>query len=74
MGLVKKTSVYLDDDLLADLAGVALATGRSQSQLIRDGVRQVVRDNTEGRPRLTVAFDGACLRSRMDDLMEDFGR
>jgi Arc/MetJ-type ribon-helix-helix transcriptional regulator len=71
---MKKSSVYLDDELRADVARVARLTGRSQSDLIRDGLRLVVQQNTEPRPRLTVSFHGGGLRERMDGLMEDFGQ
>ena len=39
---MRKTSVYLTDDEAAGLKRAALATGRSQSELIRDGVRRVL--------------------------------
>jgi hypothetical protein len=39
---VRKTSVYLSDDELAGLRALATTTGRSQAQLIREGVQRVL--------------------------------
>ena len=39
---MKKTSVYLTEDEVADLRRLAAREGRSQAELIRDGVRQVI--------------------------------
>ncbi|MDR2454001.1 MAG: ribbon-helix-helix domain-containing protein, partial [Bifidobacteriaceae bacterium] len=37
-----KTSVYLDEELKSQLSGVSERTGRSEADLIREGVEQVV--------------------------------
>ena len=37
-----KTTVYLPDDLKAELKRVAAETGRSQADLIREGIRLAV--------------------------------
>lgn len=37
-----KTTVYLSEDEAAELRRVAAVTGKSQSELIREGVRHVV--------------------------------
>jgi hypothetical protein len=42
-----KTTVYLSEDEAAELRRVAVATGKSQSELIREGVRRVVADAPE---------------------------
>ena len=39
---MRKTSVYLTDDEAEGLRRASTATGRSQSELIRDGIRQVL--------------------------------
>jgi ribbon-helix-helix CopG family protein len=44
---MQKTTVYLDDEEVDSLRRLSEATGRSQSELIREGVRHVVR----GAPR-----------------------
>ena len=43
---MRKTSVYLTDEEAEGLRRVALATGKSQAELIRAGVRHVI--DTEG--------------------------
>jgi hypothetical protein len=48
---MRKTSVYLDDDEAEGLRRVAIRTGRSQAELIRDGVRRVIADE-EAQPRV----------------------
>lgn len=39
---MKKTSVYLSEDDAARLGRVAAASGRPQSQIIREGIRSVI--------------------------------
>jgi len=39
-----KTTVYLDDEDVEGLKRLAETTGRSQSELIREGIRRVVQD------------------------------
>ena len=39
---MKKTSVYLTEDEAADLRRLAVREGRSQAELIRDGIRRVI--------------------------------
>ena len=43
---MKKTSAYLTDEEAEGLRRVAMATGKSQAELIREGVRHVI--DTEG--------------------------
>jgi hypothetical protein len=40
---VKKTSVYLSDEEAEQLRALAMASGRPQAELIREGVRAVLR-------------------------------
>ena len=42
--------MYLTEDEAADLRRVAIREGRSQAELIRDGVRRVI-DEAERKPR-----------------------
>lgn len=39
---MKKTSVYLSEDDAARLGRVAAASGRPQSQIIREGIRSII--------------------------------
>lgn len=48
---MRKTSVYLNDDEAEGLLRVANRTGRSQAELIREGVRRVVAE-LEAGPRV----------------------
>jgi len=45
---MKKTSVYLTEEEAADLRRLAVRDGRSQAELIRDGIRRVI---GEAEPR-----------------------
>lgn len=69
-----KTSVYLDEDQKADLEKVVSLTGRSQADLIRDGIEQVVAQHLRKRPAMTAHATGATVLDRVDELMEGFGR
>jgi len=69
-----KTSVYLSEAQKADLDKVATATGRSQADLIRDGVEQVIAQHLRTRPKMTAHATGATVLDRMDELMDGFGK
>lgn len=47
---MRKTSVYLTDDESAGLRRMAASTGRSQSELLREGLRRLF-EEAESRPR-----------------------
>lgn len=69
-----KTSVYLDDTQKADLEKVVALTGRSQADLIRDGVDQIVSQHLRRRPTMTAQASGPTILDRADELMAGFGR
>lgn len=46
---MRKTSVYLTDDEAEQLRQVALREGRPQAELIREGVRRVIAEQSEAR-------------------------
>ena len=69
-----KTSVYLDDEQKTNLEKVVHITGRSQADLIRDGIEQVVSQHLRVRPKMTAQASGPTVLDRMDELMEGFGR
>jgi len=48
---MRKTSVYLEEHEAAGLRRVAASTGRSQADLIREGVRRVIAEE-ESVPRV----------------------
>lgn len=47
---MKKTSVYLTEEEAVDLRRLAVREGRSQAELIRDGIRRVI-DEAGRKPR-----------------------
>ena len=68
-----KTTVYLDDALKSDLARVSALTGRSQADLIRDGIEQVVAQHLRVRPQMKATATGATMLDGVDELMGGFG-
>jgi len=49
-----KTTVYLPDDLKAELARVAAETGRSEAELIRAGIRLALAGHVPPAPTLPI--------------------
>ena len=72
-GMVR-TTVYLPDELKTDLERAAAATGRSEAELIRDGVRAVVDAHKPVTPRIPLFRSGIPdLAERTDELLAGFG-
>ena len=73
---MQKTTVYLPDDLKSALKRAAEETGKSEAELIREGVQEVVRRRTPPPPRFGVFDSGMSdLGSRVDELLaKGFGR
>jgi len=68
-----RTTVYLPEDLKLALARVARARRRSEAQLIREGVRQVV-EQYAPTPRIPLFDSGDPeLAERAEELLEGFG-
>ena len=74
MGSMVKTSVYLDEEQKTNLEKVVQITGRSQADLIRDGIEQIVSQHLRVRPKMTAQASGPTVLDRYDELMEGFGR
>ena len=75
--MVVKTSVYLSEDDKRRLAELARATGTSEADLLRRGVRLVLAQAERPRPRLGIgaSTDGRSARETDDLLREtDFGQ
>lgn len=71
---MRRTTVYLPDDLKAALARAAKASGRSEAALIREGVERVTAATSRPRPRLPLFDSGdPALAERADELLEGFG-
>ena len=72
---MKKTTVYLPDELKADLARAAASQGRSEAELIREAVRELTQKLEPPRPRLPLFSSGdPTLAERVDEeLARGFG-
>ncbi len=74
MGGMEKTTVYLPDDLKRALRRAARATGRSEADLIREGIGLVAGSHRIAEPRLPLFASGIPdLAERADELLEGFG-
>jgi len=72
---MNKTTVYLSEELKIQLERVAAESGRSEAEIIREGVRLVVEHWTPPAPRLGIFNSGRANRSeRVDELLDGFGR
>lgn len=73
---MKKTTVYLPDDLKAALERAAAAQGRSEAELIREAVRKLTQEVEQPKPRLPLFASGdPTLAERIDEeLKKGFGR
>ena len=71
---MKKTTVYLPDDLKAALERAAAEKGRSEAELIRTAVEESVRGLERPRPRLPLFSSGdPTLAERVDEELRGFG-
>jgi hypothetical protein len=68
---MKRTTIYLPDDLKAAVAGEAERSGRTEAEVIRAAVAAAV---TPARPRPRPAlYSGEPIADRVDDLLAGFG-
>ena len=71
---MKKTTVYLPEDLKSALGRIAAQRGRSEAELIREAVRDLIRDSEAPRPRLPLfSSDDPTLAERLDEELAGFG-
>jgi Arc/MetJ-type ribon-helix-helix transcriptional regulator len=71
---MKKTTVYLPDDLKQTLANAAVASGRSEAELIREAIRALIRDSERPRPKGALFASGeGGLAERVDEALVGFG-
>jgi hypothetical protein len=74
MGGMDKTTVYLPDDLKVALRRTAKATGRSEAELIREGVGLVTGAHRIAEARLPLfTSDDPGLAERADEALGGFG-
>ncbi len=71
---MRRTTVYLPENLKEELERVARAEGRSEADLIREGVSRVVEIHASPAPRIPL-FSSAdpSLSERVDELLVGFG-
>ena len=72
---MKKTTVYLPDELKRDLERAAAASGTSEAELIREGIQNVVEVRLTPRPRgpLFDSGDPTFAKRADESLAEGFG-
>jgi hypothetical protein len=70
-----RTTVFLPDDLKRMLARLADETGRSEAELIREGITLAVARHTPAAPRSGIFASGdRSSGERTDELLTGFGR
>lgn len=75
MGGMEKTTVYLPEDLKGALRRAARSTGRSEADLIREGIGLVTGTHRIAEPKLPLFESGQPdLAERADEALEGFGR
>lgn len=71
---MKKTTVYMPDELKRALRRAARSTGRSEADLIREGIGLVTGTHRVAEPKLPLFDSGqAGLAERVDDALGGFG-
>ena len=71
---MEKTTVYLPTELKRALERVAELEGKSEAELIREGIAAVVEPHRVAEPTLPLFSSGTGdLASRVDELLEGFG-
>lgn len=71
---MKKTTVYLPEDLKSSLERIAEERGLSEAALIREAVRGLVNGEERPRPRLPLfSGDDPTLARRFDEELRGFG-
>ncbi len=74
---MKKTTIYLPDELKTQLEDVARNTGRPEAQVIRDAISTATFKATAPTPRVPLMKRGLgdpTIAENVDALLERFGR
>ena len=72
---MEKTTVYLPEGLKAALLRVAAETGRSSTDLIREGIELAIARYEPPQPRKGIFDSGdPHLSEHVDDLLQGFGK
>jgi hypothetical protein len=73
---MRKTSVYLPDDLKVALEHMASDEGRSEAEIIRSAIQRAVEERVRPRPTVPLfpeGFEDPTFAERTDELLEGFG-
>jgi len=71
---MKKTTVYLPDELKAALERAAALRGQSEAEIIREAVRELIRGAGQPKPRLPLFSGGdPTLAERFEEELRGFG-
>jgi Arc/MetJ-type ribon-helix-helix transcriptional regulator len=73
---MRKTTVYLPDDLKVSLERLAASEQRSEAEIIREALRSAVSDRGSPSPRIPLSPRGLgdpTIAERTDELLEGFG-
>lgn len=71
---MRKTTVYVPERLKSQLARAAVASGRSEAELIREGIELVSARLADAEPRLPLFASGdPDLAERVDEHLAGFG-
>ncbi len=74
LGGMRKTTVYLPDRLKSELARAAVEAGRSEADLIREGIEFVTGRVVGAEPRLPLFTSGdPDLAEQVDERLVGFG-
>lgn len=74
---MKKTTVYLPDELKRRLEAAARAEDRSEADVIRDAITAAVARHGAASPRVPLTGKGLgdpTVAERVDELLDGFGR
>ena len=73
-GMIVKTTVYLPEELKAALARAARETGRSEADLIREGIRLALRGQRAPAPTIGILVSAdPHFAEQADQHLTDFG-
>ena len=71
---MQRTTVYLPDELKLSLERTARVAGRSEADLIREGIQRVVAAHEAPRPRIPLfQSSDPKLAQEVDERLEGFG-
>jgi predicted transcriptional regulator len=74
---MKKTTIYLPDELKKRLEAVARKSGRPEAAVIRDAINVATRDAASPLPRIPLIEQGLgdpTVAENVDALLQGFGR